>query len=105
MEKKKLEFIYEMISTKAIELIENEPHYFYGCKTIEDVLMELGCDVWGDVLYKVGYSPRFYVTEVVNRSPRFCRLFDKVVANFDEPTTEKIMKLLNAYKLEYEKRK
>lgn len=98
MEKKKsekLDLIYEKMSAKVVDRVLLEPESFYGCKTIEDVLMNMGCDVWGKILYEVGYSSRFYVTEIVNLSPRFCRLFDKVAEKFDASNfMEKIMKLV-----------
>ena len=81
---KKIELIYSKITTRVVQTALKAPETFYGCKTTEDVLIALGSEVWGNVLCEVGYSPRFYITEVQNMSKRFISLFDKVVAMCDE---------------------
>lgn len=81
---KKIDLIYFKITTRVVKTAFKAPETFYGCKTNEDVLMALGSEKWGEVLCEVGYSPRFYITEVKNMSKRFISLFDKVVAMCDE---------------------
>jgi hypothetical protein len=84
----------DLICEKVLKRIENrvliDSKAFYGCKTIEDVLLELGGEVWSNMLYEVGYSPRF-CGEVSNFSPRFCKLFNKVVAYLEQRNEFKII--------------
>lgn len=90
----------ELICKKLLQRIENKAtdfyNVFYGCKTVEDVLSRLDTDDWGDVLYEVGYGINYCQTEVPNLSPRFCRLYDKVLARLEE-NEEKIMKMAKLY--------
>lgn len=83
----------DLICKNVLKRVLHNSKAFYGCKTIEDVLLELGSEEWFNMLSEVGYSPRF-LDEVLNFSPRFCRLFDKVVATFDKETEDKIMKIV-----------
>jgi hypothetical protein len=79
MTKKQLDLIYEKVLKRIEKRVLLDSKEFYGCETIEDVLLALGGEEWSNILYEVGYSPRF-CDEVLNFSTRFCRLFDKVVA-------------------------
>ena len=87
--------IYFNITTKVVKAAFHAPETFYGCKTNEDVLLALGSEEWGNVLCEIGYSPRFYITEVQNMSKRFISLFDKVVAMCDEDFAETITAIEN----------
>lgn len=90
---KKFDLICEKVLQRIEKRVQLDSTAFYECKTVDDVLSELGADVWGDVLYEVGYSQRYCVDEVSNLSPRFSRLYDKVVARLKK-TEEKIIKLV-----------
>ena len=94
MTKKQLDLFCKKVLERVERILIDEPKEFKycGCKNLEDVLLVLGGEVWNDILYEVGYSPRFQ-DEVLNFSPRFRRLFDKVVATFDKEIEEKIMKI------------
>ena len=88
---KKEKLIYSKIKGQVITTIQENPEKFYGCKTNEDVLMTLGTEVWGNVLCEVGYSSKYYITEVENMSKRFLKLLDKIVAMaVDEDLMKKI---------------
>lgn len=91
---KKLDLICEKLFKRIEKRVQLDSTAFYACKTVDDVLTELGSETWRDVLYEVGYSTRYCVDEVSNLSPRFCRLYDKALARFDKETEEKIMKLI-----------
>lgn len=91
----KIDLIYFKITTRVVKTVFKAPETFYGCKTNEDVLMALGSEEWGNVLCEVGYSPRFYITEVQNMSKRFMSLFDKVVAMCDVDFAETITAVVN----------
>ena len=96
MKDKKLELICE----KLLQRIENTTTDFYNrfiwCKSVDDVLNELGVEDWSDVLYEVGYSIYYCNNEVNNFSPRFCRLQDKVLAKLKE-NEDKVMKMVKLY--------
>lgn len=96
MKDKKLELICE----KLLQRIENIATDFYNrfiwCKSVDDVLNELGVEDWSDVLYEVGYSIYYCNNEVSNFSPRFCRLQDKVLAKLKE-NEDKVMKMAKLY--------
>lgn len=96
MKDKKLELICEKLLQRIEKRVQDDYHAFFWCKTVDNVLFELGTDAWGDVLYEVGYSINYCQTEVPNLSSRFCRLQDKVLAIFEE-TEDKIMKVAKPY--------
>lgn len=98
---KKIDLICEKLLQRIEKQVQEDCYHapFKGCKTVEDVLNMLGCDEhngWISVLYEVGYSLNYCYNEVPNLSPRFCRLFDKVLAKLEE-NEEKVMKLANLY--------
>lgn len=92
---KKIDLICFKITTRVVKTAVKAPETFYGCKTNEDVFLALGSQDWEDVLYEVGYSPRFYITEVQNMGKRFISLFDKVVAMCDEDFVDVITAINN----------
>lgn len=101
----KIETIYFKITTKAMKMAKTEPYNFLGCKTIEDIFLALGSEEWGNVLQEVGYSPRYYITEVENMSKRFLKLVNSVIAvandfdyKYDQDFANTFMELVEEYK-------
>lgn len=87
--------IREKVLQRIKERVLDNSKAFLGCKTIEDVLTELGSSAWEVILYEVGYN--INLDSIVNYSPRFISIFDEVLAKLGEETEEKILKMTMLY--------
>ena len=101
----KIETIYFKIATRVLKMAKTDPYNFQGCETIEDIFIALGGEEWGKVLQEVGYSPRYYITEVKNMSKRFLKLVDRVIAvandfdyKYEQDFANTFMELVEEYK-------